>query len=88
MEFFEHIFEVSTKLEPIQEFYEFCEDIHKIAKYSDEKRLIGIFIKSLKDVFDSEKGYYFRVNSLIKKSVEYYKVLMLCFNYRKLVKKN
>ena len=88
MEFVEHIFEVSTKLEPIQEFYEFCEDIHKIAKYSDEKYLIGIFIKSLEDVFDPGKGYYFRVNLLMKKSVEYYKVLMLCFNYRKLVKKN
>ena len=55
MEVVEHIFEVSTKLESILQFYDFCEDIHKTAKCSEENCSFAIYINSLTDVLDPEK---------------------------------
>ena len=86
MEVVEHIFEVSTKLESILQFYDFCEDIHKTAKCSEENCSFAIYINSLTDVLDPEKNYFFQVNLPIKKSAEHYNAFGAMFQVHKLGK--
>ena len=70
-----HILEVSQKLCSIQQFCEFCEDIHKINKRKNDNYDIKKYNDLLKEVvFNCEQDYNYRINFFVKMSVEYPKV--------------
>ena len=88
MEVVEHIIVFSLKLDSIQQFCEFSKDIHKIAKCTKNDCPIEIYNNSLrKTVFNPELDYDFPRIFCVKQSVEYPKLLNLCFGYRIKVKK-
>ena len=86
MEVAENILEVATKMETIQEFYEFFEDIHNSAQCSDKKCSFNVFIDSLKGVFDLQADYYFIVNLLIRQSIKHFCAFGGMFQLQKLEK--
>ena len=83
MEVVEHIIVLSLKLDSIQQFCEFSKDIHKIAKCTKN----DCPIEKKKTVFNPELDYDFPRIFWVKQSVEYPKLLNLCFGYRIKVKK-
>lgn len=86
MEVVENILEVVTKMETIQEFYEFFEDIHNSAQCPDKKCSFKVFIDSLKGVFDLQADYYFIVNLLIRQSIKHFCAFGGMFRLQKLEK--
>ena len=74
------ILEVSQKLCSIQQFCEFCEDIHKITKCKDDNCDIKKYNDLLRElVFNCEQDYEYRINFCVKMSVEYPKVFSSLF---------
>ena len=79
----EHILEDSQKLCSIQQFCEFCEDIHKINKRKNDNYDIKKYNDLLKEVvFNCEQDYNYRINFFVKMSVEYPKVFGSLFKLK------
>lgn len=57
MERIEQIIEISSKLEKIQQFCKFIEDVHKIRKCKKSDCPIGAYSDKLKVVFDLMLDY-------------------------------
>ena len=75
----EHILEVSSKLGSIQQFCEFCEEIHKITKCNNDDCSIGIYTNLIRNVFNPELNYDYRRIFFVKKLVGYPKVFKSMF---------
>ena len=79
----EQILEVSQKLCSIQQFCEFCEDIHKITKCKNDNCDIKKYNDLLREVvFNCEQDYNYRINVFVKMSVEYPKVFGSLFKLK------
>ena len=88
MEKVEQIIEISSKLETIQQFCEFVEDVHKITKCQKSDYPIDIYSAELgKKVFDSMVDYDVCTNVSFKFWFESSKAFWAMFQLQKRVKK-
>ena len=88
MEKVEQIIEIYLKLETIQQFCEFVEDVHKITKRQKSDYPIGIYSAELgKKVFDSMVDCDVCKNVFFKFSFESSEAFWTMFQLQKRVKK-